>query len=267
MIRRARRPALSSLLLAPALLALALLHAAPAHALGEPILEDEETGEFASPRWFFFEVKLGPYTPNIDAEFDGAASPFDDLFDGGMGLMVKGELDVSFWRPFGTFAVGGVVGWYGNSANNFEDTTTSGSVADTSKRTAGESTLTLIPLSLLLIYRADFLWDRWGIPLIPYAKFGINYTIWWINKGDGSVATAGGQDAKGGTFGWQFNGGALFCLDVLEPSAAKTMDVELGINHTFLFFEFIHFSADGFGSDTALRVGDTTFQGGLAFEF
>jgi len=177
--------------------------------------------------------------------------------------MVKGELDVEIWRGFGTLGVGGVFGYYGKSAAAFQDNSAGTTPSTSTTRTGSDTSLTLLPMSLLALYRFDWLMQRYSIPVVPFVKFGVNYTIWWINI-DGNTASVNGDDAKGGTFGWQFNGGAALLLDVLEPSAAKTLDVELGINHTYLFFEFVHVSSMG---DTKLNVGDTTWNGGIAFEF
>ncbi len=251
--------------------AAALLWSAPAGAF-DPILDDPDK-TYETDQWFMLEIKLGPYSPNIDSELSGTGyAPYDDLF-GGDGLMIKLELDVEVWRPFGTLAIGGEIGWFSNTANSLSDNGGDGTPSSASTRSAGETSINMVPLALLFIYRADFLWERWSIPLIPYAKIGFNYTFWWIEKGDGSTASAKDQDtgetvdAAGGTFGWQVNAGLSILLDVFEPRAAKTMDQETGINHVYLFFEFTHVGADSFGSDTALNVGDTTYQGGLEFEF
>ncbi len=252
----------------------ALLWALPA-AAQEPLLDVDEDRDrsYATDQWFMLEFKLGPYSPDIDKELEGSGyAPYDDVF-GGNGLMLKLELDVEFWRPFGTLAVGGEVGWFSKSAKALSDNGSESTPSSSSTRTAGDTEINMVPLALLLIYRADFLWDEWSVPIIPYAKIGLNYSFWWITKGDGSTASAKDKssgesvDANGGTFGWQVNAGISILLDVFEPKAAKTMDQETGINHVYLFFEFTHVGADTFGSDTALNVGDTTYQGGLAFEF
>ena len=257
-----------------ALIAAIMLSASPALAQfagSEPDLAPKN--DYVSDQWFMLEIKLGPYSPDVDGELDGSGyAPYDDMF-GGNGLMVKGELDVEFWRPFGTFAVGGEIGWFSKSGKALTDNGTTSTPSSSSTRTAGDTSINLVPLALLMVYRADFLWERWSVPVIPYAKIGFNYTFWWVTKGDGSTASATDkttgdtEDAKGGTFGWQVNAGLSILLDVFEPQAAKNMDVETGINHVYLFFEFTHIDANNFGSDTAFSVGDTTYQGGLAFEF
>jgi len=253
---------------AAAILLAAILLAAPRPSRAED-LDLAAKKDYSSPQWLYFELKFGPYSPNIDDEFSNNKTPFQDLFGDGSSLMVGGELDVEIWRKFGTLAIGGQIGYYSNSAQNFKDDSPDGKTPtdiSTAVRSAGESTLKLMPLALLAIYRFDLAADRWNIPIVPYAKFGLNYTFWWITKGDGSGASAFGTDGNGGTFGWQLNLGAALRLDILEPQAAKMLDVELGINHTYIFFEFAYIRADGFGSSKALNVGDVTYNGGIAFE-
>jgi len=249
------------------LLLSSLLLAAPRPAMAQP-LEEEEGVErsYASPKRYYFEFKLGPYAPNIDSEFGGLATPYKDLFGDGKNVLFGGELDVELFQRFGSLSVGGFLGYYKNGTQAFVDTSSGTSPSGTASRSATETPINLVPMALLAVYRFHVLATRWQVPIVPFAKLGINYTVWWVDSGDGT-ASYEGKDARGGTFGWQFNAGAALLLDVLEPNAAKTMDVELGINHTYLFFEFSHIAADGFGSSSALRVGDTTWNGGIAFEF
>ncbi|MCC6748043.1 MAG: hypothetical protein IT371_10320 [Deltaproteobacteria bacterium] len=230
-----------------------------------PVHAAEKNGEpsYASPQHFAVEFKLGPYAPNIDSEFGGSATPFKDIFGDGTGLMIRGELDYQFWGGFGSIGAGLQLGYYGKSAQALQDTGSGGGTA----ASAGETGITLFPISLLAVYRFDVLAKRFKVPLVPFAKFGLNYTRWWIFKGDGGVASFEGHKAAGGTFGWQVNLGGALLLDIFEPSAAKNLDNELGINHTYLFFEFQHIASDGLGAKHALRVGATTWQAGLAFEF
>lgn len=220
--------------------------------------------DYQSPQHFCMEIKFGPYAPAIDDEFSGGQSAYGHIFGDGTNVMIKGELDWQIWRGFGAVGLGGVLGYYGNSAQAYGDNSPDGTTPSTSTTRAGsETSITLIPLSLLAVYRFDWPAHRFRIPLVPFVKIGINYTIWWIDL-DGNTASYNGDEAKGGTFGWQFNGGAALLLDVLEPKAAKMLDVELGINHSYLFFEFVHVAR--FGS-TKLNVGDTTWNAGIAFEF
>ena len=226
-----------------------------------------EQRSYESPQYFAFEFKLGPYKPNIDSEFDGAASPYADLFGDSSALLFRGEFDVQFVRLAGSLGIGFSAGYARDSAAALVDTGGTGTPSDSSERSAGTTKIELVPISLLAVYRFDWLARRLSIPLVPFAKAGFNYTIWRIKRGDGSTASVDGDDASGGSAGFQFNLGMALQLDVLEPSAAKTLDSDMGINHSYVFIELVHCTADGFGSDEKLNVGDTTWQAGLAFEF
>ena len=115
---------------------------------------------------------------------------------------------------------------------------------------------------------------RYRVPLVPYFKIGIAYYIWWIDNGGGFGSTAhvdlgAGKtiDGYGGTFGWVLNPGLALLLDVFDPSAARTIDSELGINHTYLFAELHYADISGFGASDKLVLSDLTWNAGLAFEF
>jgi hypothetical protein len=223
--------------------------------------------DYSSPRRFYVELKFGPYAPNIDSEFNNGKTPFRDLFGDGKALLFGGEFDVEVYQRFGTVAIGGVIGYYTNGAKTFIDTGNDTTPSSTATRTAFDTSLNLLPLSLLAIYRFDLLAIRWRIPVVPFVKVGLNYTFWWTTKGSGDASTFQGHKAAGGTFGWQINAGGALLLDVFEPHTARALDTEIGINHTYLYFEFTYFAADGLGKSSALHVGDTTWNGGLAFEF
>ncbi|MCB9555509.1 MAG: hypothetical protein H6707_05345 [Deltaproteobacteria bacterium] len=255
----------------PGMLVVLLLLGAQQSASADAGVNDER---YASPRRFAFEIKFGPYAPQIDSEFDGDPRfneqnppPFRKLFGDGQALMVRGEFDVQLWQGFGSIGIGIVGGYYRNSAKALADNGNATNPSTSSSLSAGETAVTLAPLAVLAVYRFDWLARRFSVPLVPFVKFGINYTLWWIEKGDGSLAEVNDDKASGGSAGIQFNAGLALLLDVFEPSAAKNLDADTGVNHTYLFFEFVHQATDGFGSEKRLDVGDTTWQAGLAFEF
>ena len=282
------------------LLSLAVVVPAPAHAQDEnfgggPATDFGENAprSYESPQHFAFEVKLGPYSPNIDAS-PGlnklGGHPFADLFSPGKArppgkLLVELEFDYQFWRKwYGNFGLGHSIGYYRRTAHALEynggdpaspcDPTMKnqvcvGSIGDT-------TALNIIPLELTLNYRFDYLATRYRIPLVPYIKVGLAYYAWWIENGNGFLSVSKYLDPNtgkvldtgfGGTFGWVLNPGGMFLLDVLDPTAARTLDSELGINHTYLFCELHYANITGFGSSTKMNLSDTTLNAGLGFEF
>jgi hypothetical protein len=230
-------------------------------AYGQPVLHEEGSSVRSDKSWGL-EVRFGPYSPDIDSEFSGPVEnrPYRLYFGSKRRVLSQLELDYQFFRGFGSAAVGVQVGYLRASAQALAEAT--------NEPTADPTTLTLLPLGLTMVYRMDVPALRWQIPLVPYVKLGLGYTIWTITNGNGDVAhsTLGGR-GRGGTAGWQAAAGLAFMLDVLDSGAARALDSETGINHTYLFFEGAHFATSGLGRKNALHVGDTTWLLGLLFEF
>jgi hypothetical protein len=210
----------------------------------------------ASPQHWNLELRFGPYKPDIDSEFSGrgsAAHPYQDVFGTSNRLMTALEIDRQLLRRLGgTWALGVGAGYFHVSG---------AALASDLKTPSGDQTgLRLIPLSAALVYRAESLRERYGSPLVPYAKLGLDCTLWQMT--DTSKPSTNGR-----TFGWHAALGVSLDLSFLDPEAAHTMDRESGINEMALFFEGTRYSLDGFGSSTALHVGDTTWFAGLLLAF
>lgn len=260
--RRARRRALPAVALA------ICLDAAATHAaLAEPgggdrvtsglVLDSSEPPPQSgpSPRGWNLELRFGPYRPNVDSEFAARGSdarPYMQLFSSARHLLFQVEVDRHLSHRYGTWAIGANAGYMRASAAALaEDLTT---------RTGDETSLTLLPLSLSLVYRADFLRPNEGVGLIPYAKAGLDCTFWRI----ADTARSGTTDGK--TLGWHGALGVSLDLASFDPDAARVMDRESGVNQTAIFLEVARYALDGFGSSSVLHVGDTTWMGGLMFE-
>lgn len=222
------------------LLALAVGHVAAAQS------DDDHAPahrDFASPEWMALELRIGPYTPQV-----GTPS-FEQVFADDNGLMLALELDVIAYRlpDIAYFAVGGGIGHARYSGGAF---TESGGRADE------ETVFKLVPLTLLAVARVDVLARKLRIPLVLTGKLGYRWGFWW--------ASTGGQSEDNGNSGglaWGLQ--AALDLDFFDMRAARVMDEEWGINHSFLFFEY-------YGSKTsgdALPIGDTTWAAGLGFIF
>lgn len=250
---RVGRLATSSLVLATTLLASGAF---------EPLARAQPVRTLESPQYFAFELKFGPYAPDIDSEFSAGETPFRDIFGSGTGLLSQLEVDFQLLHLFGSLGVGLSVGYYSTSAETCA-TPTGGTDNCATKLSGDETTVTLVPLAALAVYRFDVLADRLSIPLVPYAKFGLNYTLWWMRRSSGSISQdEAGNKARGGNFGWQLNVGLALRLDGADPGAAQTLDADFGVNHTYLFAEMLHVN-----SSSEPRLGDTTVMGGLAVEF
>jgi hypothetical protein len=214
-----------------------------------------------SPRRWAFELRFGPYVPDIDSAFTGPVEtrPYRLYFGTKRRLLSQIEVDYQLFRGFGSAAVAFQFGYVHASAAAL---TVAGN-----EPSSDTTALTLWPASLSIVYRMDVAAERWRVPLVPYAKLGLGYTMWSISDSDGNVSTpAAGGKGRGGTPGWQVAGGLSFQLDILDPSAARTLSSETGIDHSYLFIEAMRVDAAGLWRKNALHVGDTTWLLGLMFE-
>jgi hypothetical protein len=208
-----------------------------------------------SPRNWYLELRFGPYHPDVDSEFESRGSParpFDQLFGSSQRLMSQLELDRELAHRGGTWALGVSAGIYRAAASSL--------AADLVTRTGDQTELRLVPLSVSAVFRADTLHERTHFPIIPYAKLGLDCTLWSISD------TAKTSSMTGATYGWHAAAGISLDLSFLDPDDAHTMDMETGVNQFALFFEGARYAVDGFGSGSVLHVGDTTWMAGLMLE-
>lgn len=223
------------------------------------IVEGEHS--FRSPQRFAFELKFGPYRPDVDGEFNGARTPYRDFFGDGNHLMTRIEVDYEFLHSFGTMAIGLGAGY-------FSVTGQSPVASGSGQLSADTSTLKMIPLSLSLVYRFDRFLETRNFPIVPYGKLGLDYAYWQITDGNGDIATDGnGGRGRGGTMGWHGAVGVAAVLDMFDPEAARDFDADLGVNHTALLFELSHADISGLGQSGRLHLGDTTWSLGLLIQF
>jgi hypothetical protein len=208
-----------------------------------------------SPRAWNVELRFGPYYPDTDTEFADrgqSARPFSEVYGAHKGLMFGLEVDHHVSHRGGTWAVGVAGSYYSANAASLS--------ADQTTRTGDSTSFRLVPLSILAVYRADVLRTRFDWPLIPYAKLGLGCGLWWLSDTSTSSSTGGVS------FGWNAAAGVSLDLSFVDPEAIRTMDQEVGVNQFALFFEVLREGLDGFGSSSVLRVGDTTWIGGLMME-
>jgi hypothetical protein len=245
-----------------ALLAALAALALPLPARAQAVLHEGGPADYRSPQRWALELRFGPYYPDVDSEFSGdpAQRPHRLYFGKDKRVMMQLEVDYQFFQAFGTLAVGMQIGYFSESAKAFVE-------SGAGDRSNDSTRLWLLPAALTLVYRFDVAARHWDVPLVPYGKVGLGYTLWTITDGNGKVATFDGDRGRGGTPGWQAAAGLALMLDVLDPGAARELDGEIGVNHTYLFIEATHVAASGLGRKGTLDVGDSTWMAGLMFEF
>jgi hypothetical protein len=228
------------------------------------IEQGDETGptvRHPSPQNFAFQLSFGPYRPNVDSEFNSGRQPYQEYFGSGSKLLSQAEFDFELLHQVGTLALG--LGF-----SYFQVSGPSPIAGPTTQLSGDRSSLTVIPFSVSAIYRFDYYLKRKNFPLVPYGKLGLDYAYWQITDGNGEIATDGrGGRARGGTAGWHAAAGVELVLDMLDPDAARTFDMEMGVNHTALVFEYGHADISGLGAADKLHVGDDTWLLGILLEF
>lgn len=237
----------------------------------------DRAGRLGSPQRFAFEFKMGPYLPQVDRSYTGSGlGPYASIFgrtdSTGMAVgaprafpMPVFAFDWQFIYLAGPLGIGAQLGVFRDKAQAL---VTEPEDPDNLRSAADDVTFAMLPLSLLLSYRFELLADRYRVPLVPYAKGGLAYSLFWSKGGSGNLSRNSRDEAAvGGIPGWQVNLGGMFRLDIIEPGTAKKLDNLTGINHTYIFGEYQISRINNFGVGQTINLGDSTWFAGLAIEF
>jgi hypothetical protein len=196
--------------------------------------------KFDSAEHNVLELRIGPWQPDDNASFDR-------IFGDDDGLLLGLELDVIAFRLDNILYLNGAgaIGWANYKGRAFDAT---------GNRATEESELELIPLSLLAVARFDAFARLLGIPFIVTGKLGYTWMHW-------DTDTGGSETATGWSLGISYAAQLALDLDSLDRAAARVLDEEWGINHTFLFVELHGFTPN----DDSHPVGDMSWTAGLGF--
>jgi hypothetical protein len=232
-----------------------LLAALASLALAAPALAEERQAASGT-----FEFQVGPYRPRIDRDLvaPGTPGPWQTSFGSSRRLLYKLRAGKVLMSRFGALEVGGGIGFMQASGHGLYS---SGPLAG---RVSPEKTgFMMVPITVDLTYRLDLIWERLGIPLVPFGRVALQSDQWWVTG-------SGGKTAKSGaTNGWATSGGLAVVLDFIDPTLARELDRDTGIKHTMLMVEVTRTKVDDFGSGKSWDLSNdgllTTF--GLAFAF
>jgi hypothetical protein len=218
----------------------------------------EERGQVRSGQEAAFELRIGPYRPNVDDKLQG--SPYQDIFGDSQRWHAGIEIDWQVFRIPRLLSLGPGVGMA------YTRSSARAPLASGTGLSAQDTTLNIIPFHLVGVLRLDVLADRFNVPLCPYAKFGLGYAMWWSKDGEETGRDADGIEAKDSSYGLVWALGVAARLDWLDPEDAANADSALGINHSALFLEYFGSDLGGFGSSDVMQVGTQTFVFGLMLE-
>jgi len=230
--------------LAPFALAAAMLLAVPGPA------------QASSDRWGSVEIGGGPYVPSVDREFSGA-TPYHDIFGGTPSPMWRLHVAKAIWSGAGSLEIGIKTGFWSKAGHAIL-----GGGPDAGQESGDRTTFNIVPTSLTLSYRAEQLYESYGIPLVPYGRVALERYNWWVTKGSKWTE-------KGATNGWSASAGVALVLDWLDPDAAHNLDSDSGVSHTALYFDVTRSKVDDFGSKKSWDLSEKKlfWSGGLLVAF
>lgn len=200
-----------------------------------------------------FEFQTGQYRPSIDSEFpSGTPGPWEKTFGTSSRWMFKLHGGKALFSGYGTLELGAGVGYTSFTAHGrFADGTLS----------LEKIGFRLVPLSVDLTYRLDLVWEKFGIPVVPYGRVALIRDQWWVTG-------AGGKTSRSGaTNGWGWGGGLALVLDFIDPSLTRELDRDAGIKHTMLTFEVQKATVDDFGSKSSWDLSNHGLMLSFGFLF
>jgi hypothetical protein len=216
-------------------------------------------GPYHSSQDFAFEVRFGPYKPNIDEEPGLVGKPYEKSFGSSPRIYFGLEFDWQFYRIPGIGTLGPALE-LGRVSMSRDARTVTG-------RVSGDSySLTIYPIYLDAVLRVDQLWRAYGVPLMPYGKLGMGIGLWDASNAIGT-STANGVKGSGKSVGETFAIGGAFPLDFFDSGSSRAMDSTSGINTTNVYFEYYWLDLSGFGATDTFRVGTRSWVAGMMFEF
>jgi len=222
---------------------------------------------------FHFEIRFGPYWPEVDEEFEGAAvQPFDKVFGSDARFYFGLEVD---WLPVripyvGT--LGAAFGWGYTSASGNTIIQTSDAGIEASlvepQLADSETSLNIMPMHVSAVLRLDGPLVRWNVPVAPYLKLGLGFAPWSATGPDGTSQTADGNNSGEDTsLGMHLALGGAIALNAFDATAAVSLREDTGIGYAYLFGEWMWANLDGIGSGGAMHVGTSTAVVGVAIDW
>lgn len=222
------------------------------------------------------EIRFGGYSPLIDSEpgfekqkLEADKRPYQQVFGTGPQFYFGLELDVLPIRIPYIGVLGPGFGWGYSSTSakaKFIEGPKKGTESDET------TSLTIMPMYLAAVLRADELMRRTGIPLVPYGKFGFGLATWSASNNagtetyTGSGAKAVTYDGKGLSWGVHFALGGMLALNFIDPRSAARLDETTGVNHAYLFGEWMNNADIGRHSTKQMYAGSSTWVVGFAID-
>jgi hypothetical protein len=132
-----------------------------------------------SPRTASAEFKMGAYKPMINRESSIRGNPYDQTFGASAMLLAELEVDKMLYQGIGLVSVGVSVGYAEKYAAAFLVQSDPNAPP---VRSGDNTSLKVVPIKLLAIYKFDYLALHRNIPFTPYVKVGLVFEPWWSAK-------------------------------------------------------------------------------------
>lgn len=185
---------------------------------------DEFRPRGESPERFDWQLHIGPYTPYVGSD------AFSEIFGGDGGPMVAMELDTHIVRiPYvGPIGIGVRGGWARYTARSC--TVGADDLPDCDNRSDEREKFVLLPVTIMAFLKVDVLARELHFPLVITGKLGLDSFFWRSRRGGDTVGS-------GRSIGLRWGVTFALELDFIEPRAARRLDEDWGINHSYLFVE------------------------------
>lgn len=258
-MKRLLRALLAPLVVASVLLSTARADAQATHVSGTDwrrLDRSDSLGKSSSTQMFTFELRFGQYFPEVDDKPGVSARTYESTFEANDQFYVGVELDFLPFRIPYVGALGPGIGWGYTHTSAKAKATVAGKLVESSTDTA----FTIMPMHLSAVVRFDELMRRTGVPIVPFAKIGLGLGIWTASP----VPTD--YIGTGATWGTHFAVGGMLALNFLDPRSAARLDETTGVNHAYLFGEFMRANLNGLGATPSMYLGSTSWVVGLAVD-
>lgn len=217
--------------------------------LGIGILGPFTSAKAESKKSGSFSLMFGPFRPD-QVVASQAGITWRDIYGHGYSLFSEAEWEKEIIQKYGILAVGGGVGFIRATGKSLTS-------INPPRRSSESTEFQITPIGLNLTYRLCYFKNQF---LVPYGRAGMDiYLFRELKEGDTTIS--------GYRTGYHFAFGGAFLLDWMSPGSAVNMDLEWGINNTYLIFEYRYSHLNDFNKKHDFDFSTETWFGGIMFEY